>query len=103
MISLLLELRAQSCIMSDGECSDASHPSSCGVGRPRQPLQSHLVLKGRGGDDLGRRHAGHTLHGFVFGCLVLSEDNNMRNIRNVYPIKLKVMCIIMYFMATNYY
>lgn len=65
-----------------------AHPSSGRVGRPREALQSHLVLKGCGWDDLSRRHAGHTLHGFVFGHLVLLEDNNMRNIINVHPIQL---------------
>lgn len=60
-----------------------AHPSSGRVGRPREALQSHLILKGRGWDDLSRRHGGHTLHDFVFGHLVLSEDNNIGKSINV--------------------
>lgn len=66
-----------------------AHPSSGRVRRPREALQSHLILKGCGRDDLSRRHGGHTLHGFVFDHLVLSEDDHIRNIINIYPIQLQ--------------
>jgi hypothetical protein len=48
-----------------------THPAGSGIRRPGQPLQSHFVLKGGGGDDLGRGHGGHTLECLVFGSLVL--------------------------------
>lgn len=49
----------------------STHPRNSRIGWSWETRQGHFTMEGSCRDNLGRWHCSHTLHGFIFSCLIL--------------------------------